>query len=323
MGASFRFSSACWLCPARTALPTGPTRLIGPTPPIDVPGPTPPPNVPGPTPVAPSGDPTERVPGQTRFTTVEETPPPASSAGPGATPAGRVASVEEADIYKMAGNRLYYFNTYRGFIVYDVTDAKPVGPARPVYGYPVEMFVEGNIVYALLRDALYLTEATASCSSSATTSRSWSTIDVSDVAHPRVLKTLDIIGQLHEGVSRKIDSTIYVVSEQFEGYYWGWQTPADQREAQAWVYSYDISDPATRVRSDSSPSFQGGGGVSDRRQGQRDLGALLLGRRHLGDRQRADGRRELARVRPVEGPRATRNGRGRSSPSSTSPIRRA
>ena len=54
--------------------------------------------------------------------------------------------MQEADIYKLAGTRLYYFNTYRGFIVYDVADpAKPVRVSRlPVYGYPVEMFVDGQ-----------------------------------------------------------------------------------------------------------------------------------------------------------------------------------
>ena len=174
---------------------------------------------------------------------------------------GRVADVQEADIYKLAGTRLFYFNTYRGFIVYDVADAaKPVQLSRlPVYGYPVEMFVEGNVVYALLRDALYLTEANGKLQFQRHNVSQLVTIDVSDVAHPRILKTLDIIGQLHEGVSRKIDSTIYVVSEQFEGYYWGWQTPADQPEEQAWVYSYDVADPTNPRQVGQLQVFQGGG----------------------------------------------------------------
>jgi hypothetical protein len=82
--------------------------------------------------------------GQTDFTTLEPTSTgrPGASAGAGGSsgvapaapgtdngaatrspaPAGRVADVQEADIYKLSGTRLFYFNTYRGFLVYDVTD---------------------------------------------------------------------------------------------------------------------------------------------------------------------------------------------------------
>ena len=37
-------------------------------------------------------------------------------------------------------------------------------------------------------------------------------IDVTDITRPRVLKRLDIIGELREGVSRKVENTVYVVS---------------------------------------------------------------------------------------------------------------
>ena len=38
---------------------------------------------------------------------------------PGASnpPGGRVAEVEEGDIYRIDGNRLFYLNTYRGFVI--------------------------------------------------------------------------------------------------------------------------------------------------------------------------------------------------------------
>src|SRR6185436_4842482 len=77
--------------------------------------------------------PDSRVTGQTDFTTVEQgggLNPAAGGGGsgggaggaatpatPGPTdraPAGRVASVEEADIYKLSGTNLFYLNTYRG-----------------------------------------------------------------------------------------------------------------------------------------------------------------------------------------------------------------
>jgi len=53
-------------------------------------------------------------------------------------PSGRLADVQEADIYKLDGTRLFYLNTYRGLTVYDVADpTKPTLVSRlPVYGYP-------------------------------------------------------------------------------------------------------------------------------------------------------------------------------------------
>jgi hypothetical protein len=227
----------------------------------------------------------DRTIGQTDFTTVEgtsvgrpqdsvggatgaggnagtSTGAPAADRGAGA-PMGRMGEVQEADIYKMVGTRLYYFNTYRGFIVYDVADpTKPVLLSRlPVYGYPIEMFVEGNVVYALLRESLYLTQANGKLQFQRHNVSQLVSIDVTDVANPKVLKSLDIIGNLREGVSRKIDKTIYVVSEQYQGYYWGWPTPDQTNEAQAWVYSYDISDPVNPRQVGQLNIFQGNGAV--------------------------------------------------------------
>ena len=45
-----------------------------------------------------------------------------SAANPtGAPPGGRMADVQEGDIYKVDRNRLFYLNTYRGFLIYDLT----------------------------------------------------------------------------------------------------------------------------------------------------------------------------------------------------------
>jgi hypothetical protein len=224
----------------------------------------------------------KRSPGQTDFTTLEQGAPSkglppsagaatgaaggvgsATNAAPAAAPAGRVGEVQEADIYKLSGTRLFYLNTYRGFIVYDVADPKkPVRVSHlPVYGYPVEMFVDGNTVYALLREALYLTQTDGKLQFQRHNVSQLVTIDVTDAQNPRVLKTLDIIGELHEGVSRKIDKTIYVVSEQWGGYYWGWQTPDQMPQEQAWVYSYDVSDSQNPRQAGQLQIFQGGNNI--------------------------------------------------------------
>lgn len=234
---------------------------------------------------------TPREPGATEFSTVEQStsgngnlavPGVADSAGKaegtanagagGSTgsapqgttppPSGRVADVQEADIYKLDGTRLFYLNTYRGLTVYDVADPqKPALLSRlPVYGYPIEMFVEGNTIYALLRDALYLTQVDGKVQFQKHNVSQLVTIDVSDIANPKVLTTVDIVGQLHEGVSRKIDDTIYVVSEQLGGYYWTWYTPDVTRpNDQAWVYSFDVSNAQAPRLAGMLKIFEGGG----------------------------------------------------------------
>jgi hypothetical protein len=240
---------------------------------------------------SPNPDPTPREPGATEFSTVEQgnsgnrnfggptaadsgKTAGAANAGAGGTsgaapqspatppPSGRVADVQEADIYKMDGTRLFYLNTYRGLTVYDVADPqKPALLSRlPVYGYPIEMFVEGNTIYALLRDALYLTQVDGKVQFQKHNVSQLVTIDVSDIANPKVLKTVDIIGQLHEGVSRKVDDTIYVVSEQFGSYYWTWYTPDLTRPSdQAWVYSFDVSNAQNPRLAGMLKIFEGGG----------------------------------------------------------------
>lgn len=183
------------------------------------------------------------------------------SASKDAAPSGRVAEVEEADIYKIDGTRLYYFNTYRGFLVFDISDPKaPKSIARlPVFGYPVEMFVSGTTVYALLRDSLYLTDVGGKPVFERRNVSQLVSIDISDPAKPAVINSIDIIGQLREGVSRKIDNTIYVVSYMPQNYYYGWYYQRDTTsKEQAWVYSFDVSDAKNPRKVNELQLFEGG-----------------------------------------------------------------
>ncbi|MBN2574002.1 MAG: beta-propeller domain-containing protein [Deltaproteobacteria bacterium] len=177
-------------------------------------------------------------------------------------PGGRVADVQEADVYRIQDGKLFLLNTYRGFLVFDIANPKqPVRLAQlPVYGYPVEMFVEKNTVYALLSDALYLTQVAGKLQFERRNTSQIVTIDISDPAQPRLLQAMDIAGQLREGVSRKIENTIYVVSYQPSGYwYYGWGPQnGEQPDEAAWVYSYDASTPSNLKQVGQLQVFQGG-----------------------------------------------------------------
>jgi hypothetical protein len=182
------------------------------------------------------------------------------AAPPGAPPQGRTGEVEEADIYRVDNNRLFYLNTYRGFIIYDVNDSKkPKLISRlPVYGYPIEMFVSGTTVYALLRDSLYLTQSKGKLEFQRHNVSQLVAIDISDIKNPKVLKKVDIKGKLREGVSRKIEDTIYVVSYIPQYYYWGWGYNQNKEEEQAWVYSFNVKNPKAPQLVQKLKIFEGG-----------------------------------------------------------------
>jgi hypothetical protein len=213
-----------------------------------------------------------RKPGQTDFESLERqhslrwlTPQGGAleTAKAAEAPTGRTGDVEEADIYKVENNRLFYLNTYRGFIVYDIKDPKqPKLISRlPVYGYPVEMFIQNNTVYALIRDALYLTQDKGKLTFKRHHVSQLVAIDIQNLAAPKVLQRVDVIGHLKEGVSRKIGDTIYVVSHQPRGYFWGWdweQDPKDKDKEQAWVYSFNVANPKNLKLVDKLKIFEGG-----------------------------------------------------------------
>jgi len=185
-----------------------------------------------------------------------------TSAADPVIPGGRVADVQEADVYRIQNGKLFLLNTYRGFLVYDINDTKkPVRLSHlPVYGYPVEMFIENNTVYALLSDALYLTQINGQLQFQRRNTSQIVTIDISDPANPKLLQSQDLAGQLREGVSRKIENSIYVVSYQPSGYwYYGWGAQnGEQPNEQAWVYSFDASTPSNLKQIGKLKVFEGG-----------------------------------------------------------------
>lgn len=193
----------------------------------------------------------EGLPGASRDSSTQNASPSAPpSAGtdnksPGA-PSGRTGTVEEADLYRISGQLLFYLNTYKGLTLFDLKD--PKNPKKlynlPVYGYPIEMFVEKNTVYAFVRDALYLLRVNGKFQFERRYVSQLVTIDITDPKQPKILQRFDIKGQLREGVSRKIDNTVYVVSYTPRYYYWGWAyNTGSQDTEQASVYSFNVANP--------------------------------------------------------------------------------
>jgi hypothetical protein len=134
-------------------------------------------------------------------------------------------TVEESDIWKIAGDTLYFFNQLRGLQVIDIHN-----PDAPVLKGTLELPAVGEQMYLL--DATHVVLlARESCA------RGWDSrllvVDVSGAA-PQVTSTLPINGWIEE--SRLVGADLYVASQ---GY-----APTT---ASAWgtvVSSFDLSNPA-------------------------------------------------------------------------------
>ena len=66
------------------------------------------------------------------------------------------------------------------------------------------------------------------------------------------------MGELREGVSRKIENTIYVVSYVPQSYFWGWRPDPDQQKEQATVYSFNVADAQNPRKVGEYKVFEGG-----------------------------------------------------------------
>ena len=122
-----------------------------------------------------TSNPNDRITGQTDFVSA---PMAGTSSGGGANGLGDTAggatgaggaggsqgtpavnpqpqrTVEETDLYRLEGTRLYYLNGYRGLMVFDVSDVdhpKMLGRSA-IYGSPVEMLVRNGIAIVVVAD---------------------------------------------------------------------------------------------------------------------------------------------------------------------------
>ena len=139
------------------------------------------------------------------------------SAGPPATPTTPATrTVEETDLYRLDGNRLYYLNCYRGLMVFDVTNVdhpKLLGRS-PIFGDPVDMIVRNGIAVVVVGDW-------------------YGTMDDGTPFHGSIVRGLDATDpDEHQGPRRGearrlgarhrvVGDVLYAVSEDY-GWVYGW-----------------------------------------------------------------------------------------------------
>lgn len=170
----------------------------------------------------------DRAPGQTLF---ESAPPggggggvsngDAGGAGGGSAPVPTAPTsssrtVQETDLYRLEGNRLYYLNAYRGLMVFDVTN--PDQPAllgrSPIFGDPVDMIVRNGVAIVVVGDWFGAMDDGTPFHGSIVRG-----LDATDPRNIRVLGEAKLGGWVRD--DRVVGDVIYAVSEDY-GWTYGW-----------------------------------------------------------------------------------------------------
>lgn len=138
--------------------------------------------------------------------------PPTANPGNGDT--GR--QVQETDLYRLEGNRLYYLNGYRGLMVFDVSDAdhpKLMGRS-PIFGSPVDMIVRNGVATVVVADWYGQLDDGEPFYGSIVRG-----LDATDPSNIKVLGEAKLGGWVRD--DRVVGDVIYAVSENWGGGY-GW-----------------------------------------------------------------------------------------------------
>ncbi len=180
-----------------------------------------------------SSHPNQRVVGQSDFISA----PPAGGSGSGGGKGGLsdnttptaaampttggatstpTRTVEETDLYRLDGNRLYYLNSYRGLMVFDITnvDAPTLIGRSPIYGSPVDMVVNNGIAIVVVADWYGQLDDGTPFHGSIVRG-----LDATDASNIKVLGEAKLGGWVRD--DRVVGDVIYAVSEDY-GWEYGW-----------------------------------------------------------------------------------------------------
>lgn len=179
--------------------------------------------------------------------------------------------IEEADIVKVVGDRIYILNPYKGLIVVGVAnpDEPKVLGSLDLRGRGVEMYVVGQRAYVLLSadfgiafDELPGANGSGGAMPSRPipppefTGSQLAIIDVSVASAPTKLGAINLVG--YANASRRVGDVIYVIGDTNPGYLHFYNNPADEPVNEGFVASINVADPANIVPVDRK-TFAGHG----------------------------------------------------------------
>jgi hypothetical protein len=136
---------------------------------------------------------------------------------------GSSRTVQETDLYRLDGNHLYYLNSYRGLMVFDVTnvDQPKLLGRSPIFGSPIQMFVTNGIAVVVVAD-WYGTVIDLNGVEKPFHGSIVRGLDATDPANIKVLGEAPLGGNIQD--TRVVGSVLYAVSEDY-GWTYGWGGP--------------------------------------------------------------------------------------------------
>ncbi|MEP7050325.1 MAG: beta-propeller domain-containing protein [Pseudomonadota bacterium] len=189
---------------------------------------------------------------------------PSAAAGAGKGPTGTSSTtprtVEETDLYRLEGDRLYYLNAYRGLMVFDVSnvDAPVLLGRSPIYGSPVEMIVRNGIASVVVADWYGTNDVGAPFYGSIVRG-----IDATDPAHMKILGDARLGGWVRD--TRVVGDVLYAVTEDygmsFGGRGYGVAEGVSGSSGQAGVSVTSVNIADGKVATKGNYRLPGDGGV--------------------------------------------------------------
>ena len=124
--------------------------------------------------------------------------------------------VEETDLYRVEGDRLYYLNGYRGLMVFDISnvDAPKLIGRSQIFGSPVEMIVRNGVATVVVADWYGRMDDGKPFHGSIVRG-----LDATDPANIRVLGEAKLGGWVRD--TRVVGDVLYAVSDEYNWSY-GW-----------------------------------------------------------------------------------------------------
>lgn len=172
-------------------------------------------------------------------------------------------TIEEADILKVDGDRLFALSRYGGLSIVDISNPdalKLLGRYR-TDGIPFEMYVKNGTAYVMMNDWGHYVATEGSVYGRWVTSSEILALDVSNPAQIRLAGNYDVPGNISD--SRVVGQALYLVTYE-DGYCW---SCTSQTQATV-VTSFGIS--AGAIQKIDQLSYSGGQGYS---WGQRSVSA--------------------------------------------------
>jgi hypothetical protein len=143
--------------------------------------------------------------------------PAAPAAGGASKSSTPTRTVQETDLYRLEGNRLYYLNSYRGLMVFDVTnvDQPRLLGRSAIYGTPVDMIVNSGIATVVVGDWYGTLDDGSPFHGSIVRG-----LDATDPTNIKVVGDAKLGGWVQE--DRVVGNVLYAVSEDY-GWSYGWE----------------------------------------------------------------------------------------------------